>query len=438
MRIGKFLNYIITILSTLVVLFGTVFLYHLFTIERYSISFKYKGKNDFENNKLECDLSIKGCIITIPNITIDDKEFIGFNLSDDDTFAMYKAGDQVLLEDNMTLYAIAYKKNTVKIENTGIDYIESNTVSCNGYNNHSCKVKLPNFNKIGYSNLGYSTSKDTSSSSNFEYLPNEEYEVNGDITIYPKNEKYIGKVYNTYFYNIINNNVIEIEKNTSSSIVNNYKNRLEEIAKNASYLFTTVKINLLSEATFNKYWNPFTGDADSILGVTYSSLEAKNPPKSRAIDIKYSYSEYITRGYNKSQIDDGEYQTLLHEMAHSWDSYYPFAIKGIKPKNIDHSNKKEIKDGNYYTDYSIGIISNHKDVVDLYNKYKTQKTNRPISDYAYSSRSEFWAEAFSFYYLKYIVPTGKFAKVDYPEDIKKVVEKYICIAQNNYRNRKCY
>ena len=74
MRIGKFLNYIITILSTLVVLFGTVFLYHLFTIERYSISFKYKGKNDFENNKLECDLSIKGCIITIPNITIDDKD----------------------------------------------------------------------------------------------------------------------------------------------------------------------------------------------------------------------------------------------------------------------------------------------------------------------------------------------------------------------------
>ncbi len=433
MRKGMILNYLITILSTLVVVSGTLLVYQLLIREQYSVSFNLNGASSIDANNIECDLSIKGCIVTIPNATAKDGEVLGYNYSNDDTFAMYKAGDKVLLDEDITLYAITYKKNTVKIDTSNIDFIENKEVSCNAYNNQSCKVKLPIFNKVGYNNAGYSTtSKKYNEYALYEYIPNEEYELNGNVTLYPQNESYTKKVYNTSYHGIIGNDILEVEKNVSSSTINTFKGYLDGVKNNAPYLLTSIKINILSESYFNNNWYAVLGRSVSgTLGATYHTLGI-NPSKDTTIDVKSSYS-----GYSQSESYEEFYHVLVHEMSHAWDSYYPFALKGVIPKNISSSNEKVHDTKDYFSEYSLGRISNHQDVVNLYNKYKTQK-NRPISDYAYSSRAEFWAEIMSFYYLKYIVPTGHYASIDYPDDIKKVVEKYICIAKNNYRNNGCY
>ena len=436
MRKERFLNNLITILSTLVVVCGTLLAYELLTREQYSVSFNLNGTSGIDKNNIKCELSIKGCIVTIPNATSTDGEFIGYNFSNDDTFAVYKAGDKVLLDDNMTLYAIAYKKNTVKIDTSDIDFIENKEVSCNSYNNNSCKVKLPLFNKVGYNNVGYSTSSKNTKYAMIEYLHNEEYEISSNVTIYPQYEikSNLGDKYNTNYIGIIGNNFIEFDKTGSSGTLDMYKRYLTEINKNAPYLFTAVKINILSENTFNSYWR----NSNRVLGLTNCYYGDNNPTKLNTIDIKYDFSLYARDGYSIEKQKASYYATLIHEMAHAWDSYYPFALKGVVPKNISSSNEQIHNTNNYFSDYSLGRISNHQDVANLYVKYKSQKSNRPISDYAYTSKEEFWAEIVAYYYLKYIVPTGEFISANYPDDIKQVVEKYICIAKNNYRNNGCY
>ena len=50
---------------------------------------------------------------------------------------------------------------------------------------------------------------------------------------------------------------------------------------------------------------------------------------------------------------------------------------------------------------------------------------------------EFVAEAFAHYYAKYLVPLTKYKDMNYPDDIKTTLEKYICVAKNNYDASKC-
>ena len=97
-------------------------------------------------------------------------------------------------------------------------------------------------------------------------------------------------------------------------------------------------------------------------------------------------------------------------MAHSWDFYYAMKL------------------GNN--------ISSQNDIINLYNKYK-EKDNRPFRDYSYSNIYEFFADAVKYYYFKYKVPTAGFKNLDYPSDIKKALEKYICISKNDYDESKC-
>ena len=42
-----------------------------------------------------------------------------------------------------------------------------------------------------------------------------------------------------------------------------------------------------------------------------------------------------------------------------------------------------------------------------------------------------------YYYFKYYVPRSPFSGLSYPSDIKKSLEKYMCISKNNYDESKC-
>ena len=78
------------------------------------------------------------------------------------------------------------------------------------------------------------------------------------------------------------------------------------------------------------------------------------------------------------------------------------------------------------------------DILSLYNKYSNKSSsNRPLRDYSYSSKYEFVADMFAWYYFLYIdpayMPTVVSNKTYYPSDMKSVMEKYIRIAKNGYK-----
>ena len=110
------------------------------------------------------------------------------------------------------------------------------------------------------------------------------------------------------------------------------------------------------------------------------------------------------------------YLVMVHELFHSFDMLY--------------STKFEQK------------ISSEKDVKALYDKYK-KASNRPLSTYAFTSYSEFFAEMMAFYYINYvdtsysIIEPRLFYRGNYPDDIKKVAEKYICLGRNDFDTTKC-
>ena len=441
---GKFLNLLIIIILLLIISVGGFLIYQYVTFDSFTALFVLNGADGLSEDSITCKFSLKGCIIEMPEIIKTNGNIEGFNLNSNDTIARYRVGDSVLIDDDTNFYAITYKEKSLNIDSSDVDYIDNKNASCMIHNEEkSCKIKLPFFNKKGYINLGYSTTKSNSNPALYEYFVNEEYEVNENVdTIYPIYDSDRAgaskEVYDVTYDGIIHTDVLEYDKSCSSSTLSTFKKYFDEINLKAPYLFTNSKITLLSSSYFNNIWSRLSL-IENTLGLTYRS-DVYNPTKMSVIDIKYNYS-----GFNSSNIYAENYHTLVHEMVHSWDSYYPFLVKGVNPDTIDSSNSSIHKRG-YYNNYENGSISSQSDITSLFNKYHTKyKTQclrslptEEISNYGFCNNTdEFVAEIFSIYYLKYIVPTGKYANNSYPDDIKKAVEKYICIAKNNYHNKGC-
>ena len=272
---------------------------------------------------------------------------------------------------------------------------------------------MPLFNKIGYQNVGYSKNSNASLAGDPDYVPGEEYTISTDINLYPRvsnrraysSTKDTDIVYNTTVIDTINSSFLEVEKDCPQTTINQFVGFLKEINEKASFLFTKSKISLLSKTSFHKAW-PYLGN--SIVGISYSGDKNGVSHVSRSIDIIYDY-------YTAGAIEN--YHILVHEMSHNWDYYYSY-----KTNNKANSTK--------------GRISSQEDVLNLYYKYR-RSSSRPFRNYAYTNETEFFAEMMTYYYLKYYAPYDKYSKLTYPDDAKKVVEKYICIAKNNYDEAKC-
>ena len=124
------------------------------------------------------------------------------------------------------------------------------------------------------------------------------------------------------------------------------------------------------------------------LAIGYRSIDIKCPTK---------YSSYYLH-------------TIVHELIHSWNSYYRAVW------------------GEYLTDNS--------DFIQLYNKY-VNDPNRPLRNYSYSDMAEFVADVYAWYYFLYIDPSEQpnivINSSYYPKDMKNTIEKYIKISQNGYQ-----
>lgn len=352
----------------------------------YSVLFSLNGADSIDKNLIRCEVINNSCMIVLPNAKRNDGEVLGYNLSPNDTSAKYMMGESISISGNMTLYVISTKKNSVYIEEENVDYLEKNLLECSVYNQeNNCSVTLPSFNKIGYVNMGYSTSEN--SLIGFIY-PNEEYKISRNVTLYP--------IYGTSDHlislniaNVLNyhNSIVEIENGCKDSVYNNYLQYLDGINNNAPFLMIGSKISFVTDDTFNKIWG------NGYVGMNYG------PKNLRSLDVRCS--QKVLNDY---------YGTMVHELSHSWDFYYSTKMGG----NITSQN----------------------DIINLYNKY-IKLNPRPFRDYSYSSIYEFQADMMKYYYFKYLVPRSGYKDLDYPEDIKKTIEKYICISKNNYDESKC-
>ena len=355
-------------------------------IVSYTVSFDLNGADIIETKRLSCVMENGGCSIILPKAERNGGEVLGYNLKSDDINAKYLIGERINVNDNMKLYVISRKKNVVNIDNSSIDFIEENSIDCITYNDErKCKVKLPIFNKIGYENRGYSTSP--SSLVGFIF-PNEEYVISRDVTLYPiyGTNNHLREIEVDKTYTFLNS-VIEIENGCTSDVYNEYLNYLNDISVNAPFLLLGNKISFISDNSFDKIWG------SNYVGMNYG------PRNLRAVDIRCG-----------TKLINDYYGTMVHEMSHSWDFYYATKI------------------GNN--------ITSESDMVNLYNKYKSM-SNKPFREYSYSNIYEFLADMMKYYYFKYVIPKGGYENLDYPDDIKRTLEKYICISENDYDKTKC-
>ena len=354
--------------------------------EYFRIVFNLNGATSIDNKVSKCKINNNHCTITLPNVVKEDGVVLGFSANKDDTEPQYKIGDVLTIERNMELYVISFKNLSLTIDKNGVDYLETSKLYCKAYNmEKECAVKVPNFNKIGYENKGYSTSKESLSGFKF---PGDEYLLSHDTIIYPiyttsaRNRSL--EIVKTFTYQ---DSFIEVENGCSESVYNNFLKYLDDIKVHAPYLLLGNKIAFVSDKSFDDIWG------ENYVGMNYG------PKSLRSVDIRCS-----TNSLNDY------YATMVHEMAHSWDFYYA-------SKFGDN-------------------ISSQSDIINLYNKYKDDK-NRPFRDYSFTSIYEFMADSVKYHYFKYEVPRTGFSNLSFPSDIKKSLDKYICVAKNNYVESKC-
>ena len=352
----------------------------------HKVSFNRNGSYGIEYSGVRCKIKNGSCTVTLPTAQRSDGEVLGFSDNPNDVEAKYKQGEVITLTDDVTLYVISYSKFTLSIEKNGVDFLEKDTLECMAYNQEkSCKVTIPKFNKVGYENKGYSTSNE----SLVGYInPSDEYELSRDTVIYPiystSSRKQSLNITKTFTYE---NSFIEVENGCNESIYKEYLKYLDGIKEYIPFLLIGNKITFVTDQTFNEVWGT------SYVGMNFG------PKTLRSVDIRCSNNLY-----------NDYYATMVHEMAHSWDFYYATKLG---------SN-----------------ISSQNDIINLYDKYRN-KSNRPFRVYSYSNIYEFVADMMRYYYFKYYVPKDGFNNLDYPSDIKKALEKYICISKNNYDESKC-
>ena len=353
---------------------------------RYMAKIDLNGATEASGRNISCTKEKEGCFITLPTATRKDGEVLGFSLNKDDKLPMYSTGEVVSIDHDTTFYVISYETFLLHIADVETDYLEENNLTCNAYNHEeSCSVKIPLFNKEGYENRGYSTSE--MSLTGFIF-PNDEYTLSRDVKLYP----IYGTISRSRSIKVdktitLGKTIIEVEKGCREEDVNTLLSYIEEIEDIAPFLLVGGKISFLTDKTFDEIWGT------NFVGMNFG------PRSLRSLDVRCS-----NRAYNNY------YATIVHELTHSWDFYYATKLD----KNI----------------------SSESDIINLFNKYLND-FQRPFRSYSYSNIYEFLADAMRYYYFKYYVPTTGFSNLDYPSDIKKTLEKYVCIASNNYNKDKC-
>ncbi len=403
--------------------------------KNYSVKFNLNGADELNQSIINCKSDIFGhCYVIMPTASRYDGEVLGYSNDATSETIEYKINEKIDVTDNMNLYVVSRKKYTLNIDMSEIDELSTSNsgLSCYSYNtdNSVCDVVIPQFNKKGYSVHGY---VETKGSQNQRFFPGETHKASG--TLYP-----IYSIISEIVPNIdikesffIDKAYVDVENSCPDDVVTKYTDYLKEIEKKAPFLFNYQKIIFHGDKEFFKK-NIFGGEYSFALtnfcGSNGNCDSFKNNTRSSVINCN-----------NYDNAFD-EYLSIIHELFHSADSRYNFHF------------------GKY--------ISDEDDVTQLYNNYRDSSldkcylptydiNNKPLRFYAYGSEKEFFSELMTFYYINYIDTNYKIKDIDFekksigfgsiikeayfrgnfPDDMKKVAEKYYCILENNFDKNKC-
>ena len=151
----------------------------------FTINFEKGNAKSIEKSSLSCKTVGKYCDIVMPKITVlDGYEIVGWGINDNDTKASYLPGKSYNISSNMTLYAITNKNSKeilITFSKNNAKSIEKDKASC-VTSLSECIIKMPLIiPKDGYQVVGWSVD---SNSKTAEYLPNKEYKMGENKTLY--------------------------------------------------------------------------------------------------------------------------------------------------------------------------------------------------------------------------------------------------------------
>ena len=374
--------------------------YYAITEVPVNISFSKNGATDISFVNYSCLYYNEehGCLVSTPTIIRNGWNIIGFSKDKNSKVSEINANSSISISKSGTYYAITSKTVTAHFDKNNADSLLGCTKQessgcqekCTIYNtSSSCGVKAPYIISKGNEVQLFSSASNNNTLSG--YTPGSYIYISSDINLYAIVNNYYRK--NTY--SIIKSNTyghvpFEVESGCMQNIYNNYLAFVNRLYKISPYIFEAGKVTFAGKKTFESTWS--AGSA----GMTYGRVVGY-----RNVDIicPNKYDRYYLK-------------TIVHELTHAWDSYY------------------KLRYGSY--------LNSMPDIIALYNKYsKISSSNRPLRDYSYSSKSEFVADMFAWYYFLYLdstyTPSIIANKSYYPSDMKNVMEKYIKIAKNGYK-----
>lgn len=123
-----------------------------------------------ENKLLSCETESESCTVTLPEITREGYQIMGYSTNEDAKTAEYSIGQTVTLTKNIKLYAITYKTLQATFDGNGLELSDDKNKTCNLYNEDNyCLVISPEvINEDGNIVVGYNL-ESTSNSSNEAY-----------------------------------------------------------------------------------------------------------------------------------------------------------------------------------------------------------------------------------------------------------------------------
>ena len=390
---------VIIILSFILLVLSFIIIKNL--IKSYEVKIILNGSDIVEKESIKCKSNIKGeCFLTLPSAKRYNGEVLGYSTNSNSKDAEYQIGQEIEVTQDLNLYVISKKENKLTIDETNINEVRDNNITCEVYNGEtSCEVNVPMFNKLGYKIDGY-YKNNRNEMINF----NSKLLIDNDIILHPSYEEY--PLYNSpgstrfniersvYLYNTYLDIGYGCNKNTTEQLIK----QLNNLYKKYPFYAYNSKLTIVNDTEYNSFINLANIGASS--GFTDENL-IDNPTVVFRCDDLYTYT------------------VAIHELSHTLDVRY---------KSIH---------GHY--------MNEEQELIELRNKYKNIN-NRPLRNYAYSDKGnssvpEFFAELLTYYYINYVDTTtqldNNYIRGNFPDDMKKMAEKYICIGRNNFDKSKC-
>ena len=384
------------------------------TVETLTATFHSNGAT-IGSSTMSCEsLNQAGCNISLPTITRTGGNVIGWSEDQNETTATYLSEADILIKDNIDLYAITSKTYTATFDSSNTTTLETTSRSCNAYNTaSSCNIVLPRFNRVGAFSEFWSTVK-LPGLNLYDYLDTfswawkyfnqigRKYTLTSNISFYPN--------FSTFHYDLLSdsnphykfrdidmnrnfdygNSYFECQSSIPDTAIDDIDSFLNTAYQSVPWLFTPGKVFVFNSDTYSDYSIAY--------GLTHSNYWPYGGVSYYTIDVQYDQSIGIV-----------DHNAVLHELGHAFDSYY-----------------------NYRT--SNGLLSDQEDIVAFYNEmYADGSTG--------ITKTEWFAAMVTNYYWHILGhdPNESYYGMSQAltdsqrEKLNSLMTKYIEIANNDYQ-----